>query len=390
MSDAINIEATTSRQRGDSLEAAVAHLFNIANFETKRNIFLAKYEIDVWAKIGDRTIVIECKNYQNSSLTIRNLIHQWHSKNDIIGAHKIILVLAGVDVKESDRELASSFDMELWNQEDLSELFNLSLKPDELRERLLDKVSLRPLTIAERYRDEITYMAIYPQLSRTKLSDEYIYRKFNTYLRAHILTELQMIETTKEERNIHIELFEGSKKKKSLFLFTKTRNSIDYWNTVYDKLSEEHLLNPDLQQSYLHSMEMLLSEYKIQKIFFETGDYKERIQKIIASRINNAIQFNQKCKFYTPNYSFLVVVSLMDEGLFRIQVNGISGEQANVLNWILTSLNTRESVLINNTKHINYYWHAGTFKEVCDKVYRVFDEFLGITEKDLFLDKALE
>ena len=121
-----------AKERGDSLELAIEHIFKVANFQTERNVFIAKYEIDVKATIGDRTIVIECKNYQNSNLTIRNLIHQWNSKNQLIGAHKIILVLAGLNIKESDLALASEFDMELWGQEDITELFNLSLKPSEL------------------------------------------------------------------------------------------------------------------------------------------------------------------------------------------------------------------------------------------------------------------
>ena len=52
-------------------------------------------------------------------MTIRNLIHQWNSKNQLIGAHKIILVLAGLKIKETDLALASEFDMEIWDQEDI-------------------------------------------------------------------------------------------------------------------------------------------------------------------------------------------------------------------------------------------------------------------------------
>ena len=103
-----------AKERGDSLELAIEHIFKVANFQTERNVFIAKYEIDVKATIGDRTIVIECKNYQDSNMTIRNLIHQWNSKNQLIGAHKIILVLAGLKIKETDLALATEFDMELF------------------------------------------------------------------------------------------------------------------------------------------------------------------------------------------------------------------------------------------------------------------------------------
>ena len=171
----------TPKDRGDSLELAIQHLFKVARFQTERNIFIAKYEIDVKATIGDRTIVIECKNYQNSNLTIRNLIHQWNSKNQLIKAHKVILVLAGMSIKESDQNLASQLDMELWDQDDLTDMFNLSLKPEKLREKLLEKISLRSLTISERYRDEITYLVIKPLLSNYALTEESTYRKFNEW-----------------------------------------------------------------------------------------------------------------------------------------------------------------------------------------------------------------
>ena len=113
--------ASTTRDRGDSLEKAIEHIFNIAGFNTKRGTFITKYEIDVLAEIGDRKIIIECKNYQNSNLTIRNIIHQWNSKNEIIQAHKIIIALAGLKIKDSDYELANQFDIELWSQEDITE-----------------------------------------------------------------------------------------------------------------------------------------------------------------------------------------------------------------------------------------------------------------------------
>lgn len=96
-------EGSTTKEIGDVLEKNVEYLFKVAGFITQRNIRLANYQIDVLAKFGDRQIVIECKNYQNSNLTVRNIIHQWHSKNEIIKANKILLVIYGVSIKNNDR-----------------------------------------------------------------------------------------------------------------------------------------------------------------------------------------------------------------------------------------------------------------------------------------------
>ncbi len=274
--------------KGDSLELAVEHIFKVARFTTERNVFVAKYEIDIKAQIGDRTIIVECKNYQNSNMVIRNLIHQWNSKNQIIKAHKIIIVITGLPVKEGDYVLASEFDIEIWTQDDISDLFNLSLKPEELRAKLLEKISLKPLTISERYRDYITYLVIKPLLTNLISREESNYWYFNKWLRSHNLTELQMININKEERLNHIKLFEGSKTKKGFLNIKIKRKQIDYWNTVQEQLANNIVLNVETQNRYLFYMNDLLSEYKSQKEFFVSGDYFLRTQKLIKSRLFNA------------------------------------------------------------------------------------------------------
>ena len=77
MEDSFNsVEENTSKEKGDALEKNVEFLFKSARFKTSRNKKVVKYEVDVLAEIGDRKIVIECKNYQGSNLTIRNLIRR--------------------------------------------------------------------------------------------------------------------------------------------------------------------------------------------------------------------------------------------------------------------------------------------------------------------------
>jgi len=376
-----------AKERGDSLELAIEHIFKVANFQTERNVYIAKYEIDVKATIGDRTIVIECKNYQDSNMTIRNLIHQWNSKNQLIGAHKIILVLAGLKIKETDLALATEFDMEIWDQEDITELFNLSLKPSELRERLLSKISLKPLTIAERYRDDITYLVIKPLLSRTTIEHERLYWYFNKWLRAHILTELQMIDTTPLERLKHIELFEGTKTKKGFLNISQKRKESDYWETVYSKLRSEDILRSDQQNTYIKYMNDLQSEYNSQKQFFETGDYHKRLRKLISSRLQNALYLGEDCRFIALKMKNEIIVTLLDSGAYRIRITDIVDTQGNILNWILTSQFTR--AIDERDKLAKYYWLSSSFNETAEKVYRIFTEFLDIGENVQIYDKSL-
>lgn len=380
-------KSAIAKERGDSLELAVEHIFKVANFKTERNVFIAKYEIDVKATIGDRTIIIECKNYQNSNLTIRNLIHQWNSKNQLLKAHKIIIVLAGLNIKDSDLALASEFDIELWSQEDISDLFNLSLKPDELRERLLDKISFRPITIAERYRDEITYLVIKPMLSSHTIDDESLYKYFNKWLRAHILTELQMVPTVKEEREKHIELFEGNKTKKGFLNISKKRKEVEYWNTVLEQLTTNEVLSRETQDSYLRYMNDLLKEYESQKYFFESDDDLAKTRKLLSSRLNNAVIMGQGCSFKTPSMQNSVNVSYQENGSFAIHITQIDEKQGNVLNWVLTS----EFIEVYNesTKTNNYYWVFGSFKETAEKLFRIFTEYYTVSGSEALKDFTL-
>ncbi|MBT0812979.1 hypothetical protein KIH41_16955 [Litoribacter ruber] len=361
-----------TKDKGDSLELAVEHIFRAAKFVTERNVMMATYEVDIKATVGDRTIVVECKNYQNSNLTVRNLIHQWSSKNQLIRAHKVILVLAGVSVSNADYDLAHSLDMEIWNQDVISELFTLSLRPEELREKLLTKIALQPLTIAERYRDEIIYLVIKPMLSHIHVDHEKIYWHFNKWLRAHILTELQMEKTTREERIKHIQLFEKSKTKKGFLNITTKRKEIDYWKIVYEELKEKNILNPERQESYLVYMNDLTEEYSRQFDFFQSGDHLLKAEKLIKSRLYQAINAGEECHFHTSEG---LIKAYSKSEMYVIHVPDITEKEGNILNWILTSEYFEQ---VNDKTQIKeYFWVTSSFNELADKVYRIFTEYFN-------------
>ena len=339
--DDINVNVSSSQEKGDSLELAIEHIFKAAGFKTERNVVIAKYQVDVRANIGDRTIIIECKNYQNSNLIVRNLIHQWNSKNQLIKAHKTIIAIAGIKLKSLDFELASEFDVELWSQEDISDLFNLSLQPERLRKRLLEKISFKPLTIAERYREDITYLVIKPLLSKLTIAEETLYHNFNKWLRAYILTELQMVATSKELRERHIELFEGTKTRKGFLNISKKRKEVDYWNAVLDKLTTSDILPGETQECYLKHMNSLVKEYNAQTTFFNSDDFLAKTRRLILSRLKNAILLDQFCSFTTYSMNHTVRVGIISEDNYLINVTSINEKQGNILNWILTTISLK-------------------------------------------------
>ena len=386
--DDINVNVSSSQEKGDSLELAIEHIFKAAGFKTERNVVIAKYQVDVRANIGDRTIIIECKNYQNSNLIVRNLIHQWNSKNQLIKAHKTIIAIAGIKLKSLDFELASEFDVELWSQEDISDLFNLSLQPERLRKRLLEKISFKPLTIAERYREDITYLVIKPLLSKLTIAEETLYHNFNKWLRAYILTELQMVATSKELRERHIELFEGTKTRKGFLNISKKRKEVDYWNAVLDKLTTSDILPGETQECYLKHMNSLVKEYNAQTTFFNSDDFLAKTRRLILSRLKNAILLDQFCSFTTYSMNHTVRVGIISEDNYLINVTSINEKQGNILNWILTT--QYQAIYKPATKTYEYYWFCNSFTETAEKVYRIFTEFYQITPNEKIRDMSLK
>jgi len=107
------------KKQGSLLEENTAEVFERAGFDVKKNSRVKGYEIDVSATKYGRTIICECKQYEKADLTIRNLIHQWDSKNKEIKADKVILVLYGKNPNKDDISLAKKYDMVLWDYGDI-------------------------------------------------------------------------------------------------------------------------------------------------------------------------------------------------------------------------------------------------------------------------------
>lgn len=368
-----------NKKKGDALEGAIEHILKIGGLKTDRNIFLNTYEIDVVATIGDRTIIFECKNYQNSSLNIRNLIHQWYGKNQIIRAHKIVLVIAGVAIGEKDRELASNFDMEIWGDEDLTDLFQLSLEPELLRERLFKKISLTPITISDRYREDIIFFIIKKILVGSPIANEINYELLNKWLRAYIITQLQMQKTTKSERQKHIELFEGTKTKKGggFLRFKSTRTESEYWKSVANQLGNNKIFSEEKQNEYLSYMEDLMDEYKSQLSFLinKSGNEDDRIKAILSARLYQAAINGEECLFRFSSTPGIIQIIPWDEGNFQIKVLEVNKAQRNILNWILTS---------EYIQHYNdFSWFCSTIDETTEKIYRICTEYFNIKHIDL-------
>ena len=329
-------------------------------------------------------------NYQNSSITIRNLIHQWSSKNELINADKIILVIAGKKFSDSDLELATKLYIELWNENDLSDLFSLSLNPELLREKLLDKITFREVAINEKYRELITYMVVTPILSQKSASNEYIFKYLNKWLRSQILTDLEFIDTTKELRTNHIYLFEGNKIEKKFFnLLKRERTQVEYWDKVYKTLKSEKVLPDEMQEKYLLYMNLLKEEVFNQKDYLENSP--ERNKTLIKSRIKNAFVLSQShCKLsaHSLEHSAEIIFPTSENNeMFVLKVSNLNNQSANVLNWVFTS-EYENYEIVNNSR--TYEWEFSSINELIKMIIRLFEEYFMITDETNIIELKIQ
>lgn len=124
-----------AKRGGSFLEESIAVLLQKAGFNTKLNAWVEGYEVDVLASKGSYKMAIECKHYEHSHLTIRNIIHQWASKNNILKVDKIIVVIAGQTPSKEDYKLAKDLGIVLVDDSIIHHLNSLT-DINKLREEL--------------------------------------------------------------------------------------------------------------------------------------------------------------------------------------------------------------------------------------------------------------
>ena len=91
-----------ARRAGSLLEEMAAKILSLAGMQPELNKFINTYEIDVYCEYKGLRIGFECKQYETSGLTVRNLVHQWDSKRTELDFDGFVLILYGIDVTEED------------------------------------------------------------------------------------------------------------------------------------------------------------------------------------------------------------------------------------------------------------------------------------------------
>lgn len=121
---------------GTLLEKTIENIFKNCGFEVRRDIYINDYEIDLYARLKNLNIVVQCKQYEKSHLNITDLLHLWNSKNQKIKASKVIVVVYGQKLKSKEKYLANELGIELWGDHEIekAELLSKSESCKELLE----------------------------------------------------------------------------------------------------------------------------------------------------------------------------------------------------------------------------------------------------------------
>lgn len=143
-------------RKGSLLEKDVERFFTLLGYRTKTNVRIKGYEIDVLAIHGKTNIIVECKQRdQSESLDLRNLIHQWASKNQIIQANKVMIITHGLDILYSHKALGKKLGVSVWSDKDFNNYLDTALKDKKKALRMLDeylkldKISGKELDVQE-------------------------------------------------------------------------------------------------------------------------------------------------------------------------------------------------------------------------------------------------
>lgn len=130
-------------RRGTLLEKNLEQLLKLTGFKPELNKIFKGYEIDVFLRYANFKIGFECKQYESSKLGVRNLIHQWDSKNKELNLDRIIFVITGVDISQKEHQLANKCNIIIWDEKKLSFLLDEAIdKRTEIKEKIIKEMGI--------------------------------------------------------------------------------------------------------------------------------------------------------------------------------------------------------------------------------------------------------
>lgn len=344
-------------RKGSLLEQNVATIFSSLGFHTETNVKKKGYEIDVFAKKGDFEIIIECKQYEKSSLTIRNLIHQWSDKNSEIKADKVILVLYGMKLKETDINLASNRNIILWDEQKLQKYTNLTIKDkEEALKKLISELDLE--TEDESTKDlrnvdeakKFVMLTLMAGKGLEEFDEEDLYGSFILSLKSSLQATMRAkpSKNPEQDKKDYAELFSRAER--------EGNNNKEKWEKIKEIIKQDNKLFPKgkVKEVHLDAVKRIEEFFEKGKKFFDEKDKKKLRQKLIKTAlewIRSSIDVDTICFMSKQNKEHKVYVSFQDDDYhFQIDKNLFSSDKIEKLDWIIdeSKINSSRSEQKNN------------------------------------------
>lgn len=298
---------------GTLLERDVNRLFTLTGFTPQNNKVINQYEIDVFVEYKSFSLIIECKQYERSTLAIRNLLHQWESKNRIIGATKVLFVLAGCEISDTERKLSEKFNIDIWDENTLSDLLDLAIKDKEMAKKQImlklrmesEKIDSELKNIQEKYNLSkfvaISYLQNkLPQKliefvshNKTDLTDRDIENYINKIHLKYLGYDMRRIVSTMQHNS-----------------FLTKREAIQYLNDIKKSKKVEHELQKEnitrggtfnglwISKKELKKLKLLVEAFdlKLEEVLEFRNYTNHKVKKLLDIKKDNPTYLLKDCK----------------------------------------------------------------------------------------------
>ncbi|MFZ2863715.1 MAG: hypothetical protein WA440_03110 [Ignavibacteriaceae bacterium] len=375
------------------LEGLAETIFKAAGFDVQRNVCVMGYEIDLLVKFGDRTLLIECKQYEKSYLPVKNLIFQWKGKNEVLNADRVILIIYGVDISDEENNLANECGIQILGIKELNEFLSIINDRERLCAEILKVVNLKERDIAET-NEKIFKKLIWKTLlsGKSEISEDERFSVFRQALRYRIITNLKEFGSTPKLRENHIDFFENvikeTETKRKLLIF-KVRSKLSeriIWDDIKNKIMQLKPFSNEIDSKYLGYMQRI--EEGFQEYFdWFTYNKEEMHRKLITERLLG---------LESDKHAIFRTVQVQEFEAPRIKINHIIFNESaigdiKILEWILTDLayDFVDTINEKNNKIKELHWYPASLQETVEYTCRILYEYFGIKRSDKLLDKSL-
>lgn len=363
-------------RKGTLLESQVESIFSSAGFDTSTNEFHSDYEIDVYAEMGDIDVVAECKQYENSSLSVRNLIHEWNGKNESIEADVVILVIYGQEIKDKEKQLAEENSIQIWDENDIEKLLN---KDDEkIKEFIFDNLPLREQKIGDAYRTKIRKLVWKPYLEGSdRIDEDFAHEELLLMVKQRIRRELYQKGTSRRERQNHISFFEQVEKSGLIRSSIKIKSSKEKFDKIKRKLeNSDSPFNEDREERYLDYLQSVEEEFEDAKGYYLESEGREQVERLVKARLKHLMKYGGVVAF-APRKGNKPVNATRQDAKPSLDFEIMKAGDLETIRWILTKEGAYKQVEDETRLKDIVSFTYDDIEDATKAVIRVIDEYKG-------------